>query len=139
MRLMQSLRCLLKALPHHTTYKDKTKEKEEGMSSSNNRTQRGKEQYSPPEPAGRFVLLSFNSMYASISGLYRHSTTGSIAILFARVSGRMYPVVILTDCCHRSCSNTMKPESSCEALPRMASQPVRTCQVAAVEWRSKSA
>jgi hypothetical protein len=77
---------------------------------------------------GGLVELSFVSMYALARGWFKQVMTGwrvNFGVR-ARASGRIYPVAISTDCWKRSCSRTMKPVLSTEALPMMYSQFCRT-------------
>ena len=78
---------------------------------------------------GGLVELSLVSMYAFARGWFKQVMTGwrvNLGEVRARASGRMYPVAISTLCWKRSCSRTMKPVLSDEALPRMYSQFCKT-------------
>jgi hypothetical protein len=91
-------------------------------------------------PGGGLVVVGLNVALAS--SWFKQVMVGwsvSLGEVQTRASGRMYPATIPIDRWKRSCSTTMKPVLSVEALPRMYSQFSRTwADVIVPAWMLKS-
>jgi hypothetical protein len=118
---MQSLRRLLRALPHHLDGQNKER-REMSLSSHNQTHKEGDTERArlTTRSSRRFrpiiVQLDIRVRQRLVETLHH----GLDRDLREHV-GEDVAVAISTDCCHRPCSSTMNPELSCEALPRMAS------------------